>query len=70
MQQIANGNRSISSLMIESNIEAGNQPLGDDTSQLRYGLSVTDKCIDWPTTVRLLRHAHTCLKKQGGRKIG
>ncbi len=70
MEQIANGNRSISSLMIESNIEAGNQPLGDDISQLQYGLSITDKCIDWPTTERLLRHAHACLKKQGGRNIG
>ncbi|MEZ4484990.1 MAG: 3-deoxy-7-phosphoheptulonate synthase [Syntrophotaleaceae bacterium] len=70
LEQIAKGNRSISSLMIESNIEAGSQPLCEDIAQLQYGLSVTDKCIDWPTTERLLRHAHACLKKQGGRNIG
>ena len=68
--QLAQGNRSISSVMIESNIGAGNQPLCDDISQLQYGISVTDKCIDWPTTERLLRHAHGCLKNQGGRTIG
>ncbi len=53
--QIAGGNRSVIGLMIESNIEAGNQPLQSDRSQLRYGVSVTDACIDWPTTEALLR---------------
>ena len=53
--QIAAGNRSIIGLMIESNIEAGNQPLRAERERLRYGVSVTDACIDWPTTERLLR---------------
>ncbi len=69
MDQIANGNRSICSLMVESNIGAGNQPQSDDLSQLQYGVSITDKCIDWPTTERLLRQAHASLKKLGGRSI-
>ena len=40
--------------MIESNLQAGNQPLitGED---LRYGVSVTDACIDWDSTESLLR---------------
>jgi len=53
--QINNGNRSIMGLMIESNINAGNQKLPKDLSQLAYGVSVTDPCIDWPTTATLLR---------------
>ena len=52
--QILAGNRSIIGLMIESNLQAGNQPLttGED---LRYGVSVTDACIDWDSTESLLR---------------
>jgi 3-deoxy-7-phosphoheptulonate synthase len=53
--QIQAGNRSIMGLMIESNINAGNQKLTKDLSQLTYGVSVTDPCIDWPTTASLLR---------------
>lgn len=52
--QIIEGNQSIVGLMIESNIEAGNQSIPDDLSALRYGVSVTDGCIDWPTTERCI----------------
>jgi 3-deoxy-7-phosphoheptulonate synthase len=34
---------------------------------LRYGVSITDKCIDWATTERLLRHAHQELRGRGDR---
>ena len=70
IEQLAAGNASINSLMIESNIEADSQPLSDDIDALQYGMSITDKCIDWPTTERLLRQAHASLKKLGGRSIG
>lgn len=70
LDQLAAGNRSICAVMIESNLEAGNQPIAEDLSQLRYGVSITDKCIDWPTTERLLRHVHQQLKANGGRKVG
>jgi 3-deoxy-7-phosphoheptulonate synthase len=72
VQQIAAGNRSICALMIESNLEAGNQPgpkVHDDLKRLKYGVSITDKCVDWDTTERMLRHAHEELRKCGGRKI-
>jgi 3-deoxy-7-phosphoheptulonate synthase len=69
LEQLAQGNRSINSLMVESYIEAGSQPLSDDIDALQYGMSITDKCIDWPTTERLLRQAHASLKKLGGRSI-
>ncbi|WP_432821711.1 3-deoxy-7-phosphoheptulonate synthase [Trichloromonas sp.] len=69
IRQIGAGNRSISSVMIESNLEPGNQPTGDDFSKLKYGVSITDKCIGWADTERMLRYAHQQLKEFGGRKI-
>ncbi|MBC7205248.1 MAG: 3-deoxy-7-phosphoheptulonate synthase [Methyloversatilis sp.] len=53
--QIRDGNRSIVGVMIESHLEAGNQPIPKDLSQLRYGCSVTDGCVDWATTETMLR---------------
>jgi 3-deoxy-7-phosphoheptulonate synthase len=53
-QQIIDGNGSIIGLMLESNLEAGNQKIPTDLSQLRYGVSVTDGCIDWESTASLL----------------
>jgi 3-deoxy-7-phosphoheptulonate synthase len=47
--------------MLESNITAGNQPIPMDLSQLIYGCSVTDACIDWDTTVATIREAHGSL---------
>jgi 3-deoxy-7-phosphoheptulonate synthase len=69
VEQLARGNRSVFGLMLESNLEAGNQPLGPDASRLRYGVSITDKCMDWPTTERLLRHASRRLNDFGGRRL-
>lgn len=62
IEQIANGNRSIIGLMLESNLEAGNQEIPADRSKLRYGVSVTDGCIDWATTERSLRELAMLLK--------
>ncbi len=67
--QIVAGNTSINSVMIESNIGGGNQPMAENLSDLKYGVSITDKCIDWETTERILRDAHAGLKENGGRKI-
>jgi 3-deoxy-7-phosphoheptulonate synthase len=69
IDQIGAGNRSISGVMIESFLEAGNQNLSDDLTKLKYGVSITDKCIDWATTEKILREAHQKLKKFGGRKL-
>jgi 3-deoxy-7-phosphoheptulonate synthase len=55
--------------MLESNLLEGNQPVPADLTQLRYGVSVTDACIDWPTTENVLRDAaaklHDVLPKRG-----
>jgi 3-deoxy-7-phosphoheptulonate synthase len=55
INQVLEGNRSIVGLMLESHLEAGSQKIPPDRSLLRYGVSVTDACIDWATTERLLR---------------
>jgi 3-deoxy-7-phosphoheptulonate synthase len=60
--QILEGNRSIVGLMLESNLGWGNQKIPADLKQLKYGVSVTDACIDWPTTEKLLRGMHEKLK--------
>jgi 3-deoxy-7-phosphoheptulonate synthase len=62
VHQIREGNHSIVGLMIESNIEGGNQPIPDDLSKLKYGCSVTDPCIDWSTTETMIRKGRDILK--------
>lgn len=53
--QILEGNRSIIGIMVESNIGPGNQKIPADLKDLQYGVSVTDACIDWPSTEQALR---------------
>jgi 3-deoxy-7-phosphoheptulonate synthase len=52
--QILEGNRSLVGFMLESNLHWGSQSLSSDRSQLQYGVSVTDACVDWDTTEKLL----------------
>jgi len=59
--QIVEGNQAIVGVMVESNIHAGNQSIPADLKQLKYGVSVTDGCIDWPPTEKMLRAARTTL---------
>ncbi|MCR6654898.1 MAG: 3-deoxy-7-phosphoheptulonate synthase [Opitutus sp.] len=58
LDQITAGNTSIMGAMVESNLEAGNQPFPQPKEKLRYGVSITDGCIDWPTTEKLVREVH------------
>ncbi len=67
LKQVERGSRSISGLMVESNLHEGNQPLLKDRSKLRYGVSITDACINWVTTEELLLSAHKRLKTLWGR---
>ncbi|MDD3181074.1 MAG: 3-deoxy-7-phosphoheptulonate synthase [Opitutaceae bacterium] len=61
LAQIAAGNTSIMGAMIESNIGPGNQPFPQPKDRLRYGISITDGCIDWSTTEALVREIHAAL---------
>lgn len=56
------GNKSIVGVMIESNLCSGNQPFPENPEKLRYGVSITDECLSWDETVRMLR--------QGAGRIG
>jgi 3-deoxy-7-phosphoheptulonate synthase len=58
ISQIKAGNRSITGLMLESHLNEGNQSSEQTRSDMRYGVSVTDACINWETTEALLRNMH------------
>jgi 3-deoxy-7-phosphoheptulonate synthase len=55
-QRIA-GNHAIIGAMIESYLNEGNQPFPKNRSELYYGVSITDACLGWDTTERMLRWA-------------
>jgi 3-deoxy-7-phosphoheptulonate synthase len=61
LAQIAAGDTSIMGAMIESNLFAGNQPMPVPPAKPRYGVSITDPCIDWPTTEALIREIHASI---------
>jgi len=54
-QQIVNGNQSIIGVMLESHLNEGKQSSDKPMSELAYGVSVTDACIDWASTELILQ---------------
>ena len=65
VEQRAAGARSVIGAMVESNLEEGNQPFPTNPAELRYGVSITDACIGWETTERLLRWGFETLREAG-----
>ena len=61
VEQIRAGSHAIIGVMLESNIDAGNQSLTENRAALKYGVSITDPCIDWATTERCLTEAAASL---------
>ena len=61
IEQRASGNGAIIGAMIESFLHEGNQPVPKNAGDIKYGISVTDACISWETTERMLRHGHSML---------
>ena len=59
-EQISVGNKSIRGVMLESNLKPGNQKV-DSSQELQYGISITDACIGWEETERLLKDFHKAL---------
>ncbi len=51
------GCRELIGFMLESNLTAGRQAIPADPRKLEYGVSVTDACIGWESTERLLEGA-------------
>ena len=62
LQQVVGGNESIVGFMLESHINAGSQRIPQNLDDLRYGVSITDGCMDWATTEALLRDAADALR--------
>lgn len=62
IEQIINGNESITGIMLESHINEGNQTSEQSRDTMKYGVSVTDACIDWQTTESVLRNLHQALQ--------
>lgn len=56
------GNRSIAGVMIESNICSGNQPFPVNPGTLKYGVSITDECVSWEETEKMLRDGAAFMK--------
>lgn len=63
INQIIEGNQNIRGILLESHLFPGNQPFVTNPTQLKYAVSVTDSCLDWPTTEHLLLWGHKRLKE-------
>ena len=63
IHQIVEGNPNIKGLMLESHLNAGNQLLTPNFSHLKYGVSITDACLDWQSTARLIAWGAQHLKQ-------
>ena len=61
-EQIIDGNKSIIGIMVESHHNSGRQEIPENLCDLEYGTSVTDGCIDWDTTEKVLLEMHEALK--------
>ncbi len=63
IDQVSWGEKAIRGFMLESNLEQGCQKIPEDLSTLKYGVSVTDACIGWDETERIVHHACDLLRK-------
>ena len=61
LKQRTSGTRSLIGMMLESYLEEGQQPIPGNLEKLRYGVSITDACISWETTERILRWGYGVL---------
>jgi 3-deoxy-7-phosphoheptulonate synthase len=62
--QVADGNRAIAGVMLESFLVEGRQDLGD--GELVYGQSITDPCLDWEATVSILDQLASAARARRG----
>src|SRR6185503_10138933 len=65
IEQRAAGTRAIIGAMVESYLKEGQQPVPANPAEIAYGISVTDACLSWETTERMLRHGHAALREAG-----
>jgi len=65
LEQRHTGNQALIGMLLESNLFEGNQKISENSSALKYGISVTDECVGWKTTESMLRHAAEVIKGCG-----
>jgi 3-deoxy-7-phosphoheptulonate synthase len=63
IEQRVSGTKSLIGAMIESYLQEGAQPIPKNPAEIRYGISITDACISWETTERMLRWGYETLGK-------
>jgi len=66
--QVIQGEHAILGMMIESHLNEGTQKVTSPET-LRYGVSITDGCIDWNTTETLLAEAADQMRSRSGRHL-
>ena len=69
IEQRAAGTQAIIGAMIESYLHDGNQPVPANPADIHYGISVTDACLSWEATERMLRHGHKVLAEAGATTV-
>ncbi len=68
-EQVERGTSPVMGVMIESHLVAGHQKIPADLSQLTYGQSITDACIDLETTRALLDGLAAAVKRSQARTL-
>lgn len=69
--QLRAGQDAIIGVMIESNINEGNQKVpAEGPAGLKKGVSITDACIDWDTTVHVLEDLAAAVRERRTKKKG
>jgi 3-deoxy-7-phosphoheptulonate synthase len=68
-QQVRAGSVHVMGVMLESHLLEGNQKIPADPSQLTYGQSITDACIDLSTTMELIEHLAGAVQASRGREL-
>jgi len=63
IEQRTGGTKSLIGVMLESHLSEGNQPIPKNKADLKYGVSITDSCLSWETTERMLRWGYERLPK-------
>jgi 3-deoxy-7-phosphoheptulonate synthase len=63
IEQRVGGTKSLIGVMVESHLNEGNQPIPRNKADLQYGVSITDSCVGWETTERMLRWGYEQLGK-------
>ena len=64
VEQVQGGGKSIIGVMLESNLGPGRQEISQGKSDLQFGVSVTDSCIDWDTTEKALHNLHAGIQSR------